>query len=70
MTTHTEERYYVPHESHWPIVGSAGLLLLMVGVSTWLNGASAGFYVMMAGLLVIIFMITVMPGMDKQPRCR
>ena len=58
MTTHTEERYYVPHESHWPIVGSAGLLLLMVGVSTWLNGATAGFYIMMAGLLVIIFMIT------------
>ena len=58
MTTHTEDRYYVPHGSHWPIVGSAGLLLLMVGVSTWLNGGDAGFYVMMAGVAVIIFMIT------------
>lgn len=58
MTTHTEDRYYVPHGSHWPIVGSAGLLLLMVGVSSWLNGGDAGFYVMMAGVAVIIFMIT------------
>jgi cytochrome c oxidase subunit 3 len=58
MTTHTDDRYYIPHGSHWPVVGSAGLLLLMTGVSTWLNGADAGFYVMLAGLLVIIFMIT------------
>jgi cytochrome c oxidase subunit 3 len=39
MTTHTEEHYYVPHGSHWPVVGSVGLLFLMVGVSSWLNGA-------------------------------
>jgi cytochrome c oxidase subunit 3 len=57
MTTHIDERYYVPHGSHWPAVGSLGLLLLMVGVSTWLNGAEAGFYVMLSGLAVIIFMI-------------
>ena len=58
MTTHSDERYYVPHGSHWPIVGSIGLLFLMVGVSSWLNGADAGFYIMLAGLAVIIFMLT------------
>ena len=58
MTTHTEDRYYVPHGSHWPIVGSVGLLFLMTGVSSWLNGADAGFYIMLAGVGVIIFMIT------------
>jgi len=58
MTTHTEDRYYVPQGSHWPIVGSAGLLLLMTGVSSWLNGADAGFYIMLSGLAVLIFMIT------------
>jgi len=57
MTRHSDEHYYVPHDSHWPIVGSLGLLLLMVGVSTWLNGADSGFYVMLFGLAVIIFMI-------------
>jgi len=58
MTTHTDDRYYVPHGSHWPIVGSAGLLLLMTGASSWLNGADAGFYIMLAGLATIVFMIT------------
>ncbi|MGB5689266.1 MAG: cytochrome c oxidase subunit 3 [Woeseiaceae bacterium] len=58
MTTHTDEHYYVPHGSHWPVVGSLGLLLLMTGVSSWLNGGDFGFYVMLAGFATIIFMIT------------
>ncbi len=58
MTTHTDEHYYVPHGSHWPVVGSVGLLFMMVGVSSWLNGAGPGFYVMLTGVAVIVFMIT------------
>ena len=58
MSTHTDDRYYVPHGSHWPIVGSLALLFLMTGVSVWLNGADAGFYIMLLGLVGIIFMIT------------
>jgi cytochrome c oxidase subunit 3 len=58
MTTHTDEHYYVPHGSHWPAVGSVGLLFMMVGVSSWLNGAGPGFYVMLTGVAVIVFMIT------------
>ena len=54
---HADNRYYVPHDSHWPIVGAVGLLLLMVGVSVWLNGNAPGFWVMMAGVAVIVFMI-------------
>lgn len=55
--SHADERYYVPHDSHWPIVGSIGLLFLMVGVSTWLNGADLGFWVMMGGVAVIVTMM-------------
>jgi len=55
---HADERYYVPHGSHWPAVGSLGLLFLMVGVSTWLNGADVGFYIMLGGVGIIIFMLT------------
>ncbi len=58
MATHAEDRYYVPHHSHWPVVGSVGLLFLMVGVSTWLNGADPGFWIMLTGFAVIIFMVT------------
>ena len=55
--SHAQDRYYVPHGSHWPIVGSIGLLFLMVGVSTWLNGASAGFWVMLTGVAIVVFML-------------
>ncbi|MEX2496072.1 MAG: cytochrome c oxidase subunit 3 [Woeseia sp.] len=55
--TNTEDRYYVPHGSHWPIVGSVGLFTMMVGVSTWLNGTQSGFWVMMAGVAVLIYML-------------
>ncbi len=56
--SHTDDRYYIPHGSHWPAVGSLGLLLLMVGVSTWLNGSETGFWIMLAGFGTIIFMLT------------
>ena len=55
--SHADDRYYVPHGSHWPIVGSVGLLFLMVGVSNWLNGADSGFWVMMTGVAVMVFML-------------
>ncbi|MGI9319852.1 MAG: cytochrome c oxidase subunit 3 [Thiogranum sp.] len=53
----THDRYYIPHHSHWPIVGSVALLLMMVGVSNWLNGADAGLWVMLTGIAVLIFML-------------
>ncbi|NQV85512.1 MAG: cytochrome c oxidase subunit 3 [Woeseiaceae bacterium] len=53
-----DERYYVPNGSHWPVVGSMGLLFLMIGVSIWLNGADAGFYIMLGGFAILIFMLT------------
>src|SRR5690606_30474176 len=49
MSSHAEDPYFVPHGSHWPAVGSVGLLVLMVGVSSWFNGADAGFWVMLTG---------------------
>ncbi len=30
-------KYYVPHGSHWPIVGSVALFTTMLGVVSWLN---------------------------------
>ena len=56
--SHAHDKYYVPHSSHWPVVGSVGLLFLMLGVSTWLNGAESGFWVMMFGVAIMIFMLT------------
>ncbi len=51
------QRYYVPHDSYWPIVGSVGLLLTVVGVSSWLNGSNPAYWVFMTGLLVLVVML-------------
>jgi cytochrome c oxidase subunit 3 len=55
--SHANNNYYVPHGSHWPIVGSVGLLFLMAGVSNWLNGADVGFYIMLVGVAIIATMM-------------
>ena len=54
---HTNDKYYVPHGSHWPIVGSIGLFIMMIGVSGWLNGGSVVPWMSAVGVAVIIGMI-------------
>lgn len=54
---HAQDHYYVPHDSHWPIVGTVGLLFMMLGVSVWLNGSDPGFWIMLAGIGVLVFMM-------------
>ena len=49
--------YYVPHGSHWPLVGSVGLTTLVVGFASYLNGASSGMLIMLAGVAITIFMM-------------
>jgi cytochrome c oxidase subunit 3 len=49
--------YYVPHGSNWPIVGAIGLFLLMLGLSTALNGVGAGPAVAWTGAIVVIVMV-------------
>jgi cytochrome c oxidase subunit 3 len=49
--------YYVPHGSHWPIVGSVGLVSLMVGASSWLNEAAFGKYLFLFGVATLVTMM-------------
>ena len=49
--------YYVPHGTHWPILGSIGLTLLVSGFASYLNGSGLGMTVMMVGLGVTLFMV-------------
>ncbi len=53
----THGGYYVPHGSHWPIVGSVGLTTLVVGVASFLNGSSTGITLMGAGAIITIIMM-------------
>ena len=51
------QTYYVPHGSYWPIVGAVGLFLLMLGVSTALNGVGFGPVLAWTGAAVVVVMI-------------
>ena len=57
MVPSSSDRYYIPHGSPWPIVGSAALLLLMFGIASTLNGAAIGKYSMIAGAGILLFML-------------
>ena len=54
-------KYYIPHGTRWPILGSIGLTLLFIGVSIWLNGGSATFLAL-AGAAVIVAMMVLWFG--------
>jgi len=47
--------YYLPAPSHWPIMGSVGMFLMLFGFASFLHGSS--MLVMLAGAAIIIFML-------------
>lgn len=55
--TETHGGYYVPHGSHWPMVGSVGLTITVVGFAMHLNGSGIGLETMAVGLAIVIFMM-------------
>ncbi len=57
MGTANQDKYYVPHGSHWPIVGSLGLFSLAVGSAMALNNAAGGALLAMLGAATIIVML-------------
>ena len=50
-------RYYLPEPSHWPVVGSCALFLMTLGGVLWMNAIGAGPWVVIAGMLTIIYMM-------------
>jgi cytochrome c oxidase subunit 3 len=53
---HDSNKYYIPHSSPWPIVGSASLFVLMFGFSGWLNEwYGPGMFFLGLALLAFMF---------------
>jgi cytochrome c oxidase subunit 3 len=52
---HGGDKYYIPHGSKWPIVGSVSLFTTMLGVSMWLNDIT-GPWLFYTGLALVAFM--------------
>ena len=56
-TEHNPERYYVPEPADYPIRGSLALLLLAVGAVLWMNHYAHGPWVVLAGFVVLLWML-------------
>lgn len=57
MMTEKYEHYYVPAQSHWPIVGSVGLGLMATGIANILHDVGIGHYLFFGGSLIIAWMM-------------
>jgi len=55
MNTASSDDYYVPHGTHWPIIGSIGLTLTVIGLVRFLHGAE--LTMMFLGIATVIFMM-------------
>ena len=54
----TSGGYYVPHGTRWPIVGSIGLTVAVLGIANYLNGNGDGWMsILYLGLAIIAFMM-------------
>jgi cytochrome c oxidase subunit 3 len=55
---HSPDRYYVPHGSHWPIIGSFGLFFTVFGAANWMNGVTPlGPLSMSLGVVLLLVMM-------------
>ncbi len=54
--TQAHSGYYIPHGTRWPILGSIGLFVLLLGFANLLNGGSGGI-MMLLGAAIVIFMV-------------
>jgi cytochrome c oxidase subunit 3 len=57
MSLAKTDHYYVPQPSSWPVVGSIALFLMATGATAWFNGAPFGKWAVLAGLLVLVYMM-------------
>jgi cytochrome c oxidase subunit 3 len=57
MSTHTHDAYYIPNKAVWPVIGTAGILILLAGFANFLNGNAIGSKFMILGLTIFIVML-------------
>jgi len=53
MSSEAPGAYYVPHGTHWPILGSFGLFFTVGGAALWLNEVAAGKLLFVAASCVV-----------------
>lgn len=53
----TNNKYYIPQPSHWPLIGSIGLTTILVGAASWMHHDWYGPYLFFLGFLIVTFML-------------
>lgn len=49
--------YYIPHKAVWPVIATAGLMLMLAGFANHLNGSSIGPGMMVIGFATFLIML-------------
>lgn len=57
MSAQAKDVYYVPHGTHWPILGSFGLFFTVGGAGMWMNEIEIGKFVMAFGIACLLSML-------------
>jgi cytochrome c oxidase subunit 3 len=55
--TRSQPWYYLPSPAPWPVIGATALFLMTSGAAMWFNGVSAGSWTVLAGALVMAYMM-------------
>ena len=50
-------RYFIPDPSRWPIFGSFALLSMAFGAAAWMNEATWGKFLLIAGVSILFYML-------------
>ena len=53
---HDAGKYYIPHGSKWPIIGSLSLFTTMLGAAALLNGVDLAPFIFWGGFLAVLYM--------------
>jgi len=48
----SQDQYYVPAPSPWPLLGMLSLLITLIGTALTINGVASGKYILVTGLLL------------------
>lgn len=57
MASPSSDKYYIPHGTNWPIIGSIGLFSIFVGTGNFLHGSDIGPTLMLVGFAILLFMV-------------
>ncbi|OUR78393.1 cytochrome c oxidase subunit 3 [Colwellia psychrerythraea] len=62
MTNKEYESYYVPSQSHWPIVGAIALFMIAFGAANYVTDlanetSGYGGYLLLAGIALVVYML-------------